>query len=110
MCSLKKRAGYSQSKQPFRLSPRKLPLARTCFSYDKTLNRSIGWPVSASVTFPTRRIVSIGPGESEAFSSGDASSRTRLTASSFVEDRSEEHTSELQSRFDLVCRLLLEKK
>src|SRR5207249_10765255 len=27
-----------------------------------------------------------------------------------VEDRSEEHTSELQSRFDLVCRLLLEKK
>src|SRR5207249_9734107 len=25
-------------------------------------------------------------------------------------DRSEEHTSELLSRFDLVCRLLLEKK
>src|SRR5690349_23710131 len=27
-----------------------------------------------------------------------------------VQDRSEEHTSELQSRRDLVCRLLLEKK
>src|SRR5206468_8596434 len=27
-----------------------------------------------------------------------------------VADRSEEHTSELQSRSDLVCRLLLEKK
>src|SRR5207249_8324347 len=27
-----------------------------------------------------------------------------------VRQRSEEHTSELQSRFDLVCRLLLEKK
>src|SRR5207249_5139596 len=27
-----------------------------------------------------------------------------------VLSRSEEHTSELQSRFDLVCRLLLEKK
>src|SRR5207249_11057986 len=27
-----------------------------------------------------------------------------------ADDRSEEHTSELQSRFDLVCRLLLEKK
>src|SRR5699024_12256620 len=26
------------------------------------------------------------------------------------EERSEEHTSELQSRFELVCRLLLEKK
>src|SRR2546422_3474591 len=28
----------------------------------------------------------------------------------FAEDRSEEHTSELQSRLHLVCRLLLEKK
>src|SRR5699024_11229600 len=27
-----------------------------------------------------------------------------------ITKRSEEHTSELQSRFDLVCRLLLEKK
>src|SRR5699024_12093015 len=34
------------------------------------------------------------------------------SSSSFKSDRmrSEEHTSELQSRFDLVCRLLLEKK
>src|SRR5699024_12486035 len=29
---------------------------------------------------------------------------------SSIPERSEEHTSELQSRFDLVCRLLLEKK
>src|SRR5689334_25151060 len=28
----------------------------------------------------------------------------------YIEDRSEEHTSELQSQFHLVCRLLLEKK
>src|SRR5699024_11747189 len=28
---------------------------------------------------------------------------------SLIKRRSEEHTSELQSRFDLVCRLLLEK-
>src|SRR2546428_13806922 len=28
----------------------------------------------------------------------------------WILDRSEEHTSELQSRSDLVCRLLLEKK
>src|SRR5205809_8032314 len=28
----------------------------------------------------------------------------------FVDQRSEEHTSELQSRLHLVCRLLLEKK
>src|SRR2546421_5525888 len=38
--------------------------------------------------------------------SGD-SSRLKQRA---TENRSEEHTSELQSRSDLVCRLLLEKK
>src|SRR5699024_12803687 len=32
------------------------------------------------------------------------------TAEASDDERSEEHTSELQSRFDLVCRLLLEKK
>src|SRR5207249_5268794 len=35
---------------------------------------------------------------------------THTQVLSIVSDRSEEHTSELQSRFDLVCRLLLEKK
>src|SRR5699024_11354342 len=37
---------------------------------------------------------------------------TRMMASQSRREmtRSEEHTSELQSRFDLVCRLLLEKK
>src|SRR5207247_8216993 len=57
----------------------------------------------------------------------DRSAQPRLTRRSLVEcdpgssasgriagllqtDRSEEHTSELQSRVDLVCRLLLEKK
>src|SRR5437868_11328650 len=34
----------------------------------------------------------------------------RRTQSERRPERSEEHTSELQSRFDLVCRLLLEKK
>src|SRR5690349_24264256 len=33
-----------------------------------------------------------------------------LAARPIAEPRSEEHTSELQSRRDLVCRLLLEKK
>src|SRR5690625_1469890 len=35
---------------------------------------------------------------------------TDLSLGSFTETRSEEHTSELQSRGHLVCRLLLEKK
>src|SRR5699024_11253980 len=33
-----------------------------------------------------------------------------ITSKVWNDQRSEEHTSELQSRFDLVCRLLLEKK
>src|SRR3712207_9473018 len=37
-------------------------------------------------------------------------SRTRSSAASTSPRRSEEHTSELQSRQYLVCRLLLEKK
>src|SRR5437868_10271108 len=36
--------------------------------------------------------------------------RPRRRLSLTDDQRSEEHTSELQSRFDLVCRLLLEKK
>src|SRR5438067_8986783 len=35
---------------------------------------------------------------------------TDLARATLQSKRSEEHTSELQSRFDLVCRLLLEKK
>src|SRR5437867_9996345 len=40
-----------------------------------------------------------------------ATSRTYTTAPlTYFTGRSEEHTSELQSPYDLVCRLLLEKK
>src|SRR5699024_12237164 len=39
-----------------------------------------------------------------------AGRRIRTAACGTTHARSEEHTSELQSRFDLVCRLLLEKK
>ena len=34
----------------------------------------------------------------------------KLSKIKYKENRSEEHTSELQSHHDLVCRLLLEKK
>src|SRR5437868_13232539 len=44
------------------------------------------------------------PGRGE--SGGDPAAAQRHARA----DRSEEHTSELQSRFELVCRLLLEKK
>src|SRR5438034_7345294 len=62
--------------------------------------------------------VGIQPAGVAANGSGEASSRvrlpptnvTRVPAESTWAQRSEEHTSELQSHSDLVCRLLLEKK
>src|SRR5438105_12883865 len=36
--------------------------------------------------------------------------KEKLDVATLFQMRSEEHTSELQSRVDLVCRLLLEKK
>src|SRR5690625_6346505 len=41
---------------------------------------------------------------------GAHSTRNQRTARDDLDTRSEEHTSELQSRGQLVCRLLLEKK
>src|SRR5438067_5368881 len=40
----------------------------------------------------------------------DVTEHKRPRSAGWTRSRSEEHTSELQSRFDLVCRLLLEKK
>src|SRR5690606_41719096 len=46
----------------------------------------------------------------EAAGSAPSDGTSSWTIYSFIGDRSEEHTSELQSRENLVCRLLLEKK
>src|SRR5699024_12203842 len=49
------------------------------------------------------------PFSSQPYSLLPAASRTTFCPLPY-QSRSEEHTSELQSRFDIVCRLLLEKK
>src|SRR5207248_10631888 len=54
-----------------------------------------------------------GPGSAIAVSAATGSGLQDLLAAidaSIDNQRSEEHTSELQSPYDLVCRLLLEKK
>src|SRR5690554_7640386 len=82
-----------------------------------------------STLFPTRRSsdlpggrvevlvgdrVALGPDPGEdrlqAAAVDDGLVRVARQLAEPVEDRSEEHTSELQSRPHLVCRLLLEKK
>src|SRR2546429_4828737 len=49
-----------------------------------------------------------GDGRSRASDAGECGTRSR--GPGLAAYRSEEHTSELQSRLHLVCRLLLEKK
>src|SRR5687768_18197590 len=63
-------------------------------------------PISTSSSSP-------GPGPvrpTPSAPSSRACSRPSPTAATSCSTRSEEHTSELQSRLHLVCRLLLEKK
>src|SRR5215469_3671815 len=75
-----------------RVVPSSLPLASVCVS-------GLNATESTAAVLPVRGWPS-GRGRA-----GSATSHSRTPPS-----RSEEHTSELQSRRDLVCRLLLEKK
>src|SRR2546429_3523869 len=71
------------------------PPRSTLFPYT-TLFRS--WISTLAVIGNWRPAVAISPGD------------TPKCLSRVLRKRSEEHTSELQSRLHLVCRLLLEKK
>src|SRR5260370_2965308 len=63
-----------------------------------------------STPFPTRRSSDLG-GRSGAVRIHNVGARNGLAGDNYApEIRSEEHTSELQSHLNLVCRLLLEKK
>src|SRR2546421_9336104 len=60
--------------------------------------------------FRSDRVASLPKGINYACYIGHSALRTYVMGERAFEKRSEEHTSELQSRSDLVCRLLLEKK
>src|SRR5438132_9228497 len=62
------------------------------------VNKIYDATTAASVTLSDNRV------------SGDVFTDSNTTATFANKNRSEEHTSELQSHSDLVCRLLLEKK
>src|SRR5699024_11589839 len=76
---------------------------------DVSLLSGVEPPVYEPDTGPTVRVNQVGhlpdgPKNATVVTEADNPLPWELT------DRSEEHTSELQSRFDIVCRLLLEKK
>src|SRR5207249_10650252 len=66
-----------------------------------TLSLHDALPISRGPCRRVRGVLGVPPGSLDRHERDEPGLRRR---------RSEEHTSELQSRFDLVCRLLLEKK
>src|SRR5438034_7262187 len=80
------------------------PPTPTLFPYT-TLFRSCSWPASPRPAGDARKASAIDllPPPPRRYSPGSISQ-------GMIMRRSEEHTSELQSHSDLVCRLLLEKK
>src|SRR5260221_3848494 len=82
------------------------PPRSTLFPYT-TLFRSADQALETFAAAPQPEIVR----EKAAFWMGNArGARGYQALKRIAEQRSEEHTSELQSHSDLVCRLLLEKK
>src|SRR5690606_39663783 len=92
---------------------RDLPSCPTRRSSDLELSSSVGITrMSSSLADFTGTSASLAA-KGAAFSWGDKARGLETgenSASKLVPRRSEEHTSELQSRENLVCRLLLEKK
>src|SRR5699024_12244352 len=101
----------------FLLSPPLPPPRSTLFPYT-TLFRSLNLFNFQGLCdqLPPRHIFPVDQGDSDTGQPCPAGATDTVQIRVFVfrglevKHRSEEHTSELQSRFDLVCRLLLEKK
>src|SRR2546427_6072574 len=89
------------------------PPRSTLFPYT-TLFRSCGWywDVEATLAAYYAGVNSTNSflGTNNPFGNAATATRTGRTNFLYQENRSEEHTSELQSQSNLVCRLLLEKK
>src|SRR2546422_5836726 len=82
------------------------PPRSTLFPYT-TLFRSLFFAFAGPISRAAARVPGL---EREVTRLEDENSRVQQLAAALNRARSEEHTSELQSRLHLVCRLLLEKK
>src|SRR5204862_1800624 len=105
--------GRSRSRQQAWLKLQELGPVRTCSAprlrglTQQRIPASIQWPLKPIFLVLWRPLAFVGNhARHRRRNARFARHATRL----FSHVRSEEHTSELQSRRDLVCRLLLEKK
>src|SRR5690349_22943852 len=95
---------------PKRFSNAKLRLNRRCVR-TKSVTALWRWPRTRSSGARTRPETTYGPLRiGSGLAEHKMTTLSALGGSTSSIRRSEEHTSELQSRRDLVCRLLLEKK
>src|SRR3989440_2441510 len=97
------------------LSPMDEPLGRTVgnaleVSECVEVLQGGGPPDIIELTLDLAEQVSTAPRAQVASWLKDGTAWRKFISLVYAQDRSEEHTSELQSRSDLVCRLLLEKK
>src|SRR5690606_41278240 len=85
------------------------PARSTLFPYTtlSDLVAEVNYKTIPSVIYTAPEIAWVGQTEEEVKRSGRP---YKVGTFPFMANRSEEHTSELQSRENLVCRLLLEKK
>src|SRR5690606_42006989 len=95
-------------------APGRQPASPTRRSSDLTAPEATTSRVTSRSCGTTRFTVRLGTGSGGASAPQPARAKARIrtpeAASKREGTRSEEHTSELQSRENLVCRLLLEKK
>src|SRR5690349_21948454 len=86
------------------------PPRSTLFPYTTLFRSFQGFPLDTAIKDAFDAAVAGSPVEVVREGQGFFSALGGLSAAQDMLQRSEEHTSELQSRRDLVCRLLLEKK
>src|SRR5260221_10086017 len=96
--------------QVLQAGPHKLILFELDLDLGINIARQAGFEVKSEDTARSLVLDLNAPGRQAPLLLFDAADQANLGWFSRCQFRSEEHTSELQSHSDLVCRLLLEKK
>src|SRR5438309_7217705 len=86
------------------------PPTSTLFPYTTLFRSGLKTPSTTRTNATTPRYWSYDESKISARGGASGSPAGGRMRSTIASSRSEEHTSELQSQFHLVCRLLLEKK